>query len=214
MSLALTSTRSLANLSTFMAFPHLPESASQLATPPLPTSLTTTAKGLNANFMKRGCRKQEFPFPWLVLREGHIPLQDVGTYEWDQVISNDSYSYTVGGNTTTCNGPVGLDNGIPTVEGFIYSDSPGRSLPPTDNEFTWSWNSTVYLMWNPGLTNSIRVPLGYVSWSFFADVVQNLSTNTWTVQSDSSKQTTLFTASSSYPQWNSVVKNGSLGGCP
>lgn len=72
MSLALTSTRSLANLSTFMAFPHLPESASQLATPPLPTSLITTAKGLNANFMKRGCRKQEFPFPWLVTCTFHF----------------------------------------------------------------------------------------------------------------------------------------------
>ena len=87
------------------------------------------------------------------------PSQDVGTYEWDQVISNDSYSYTVGKNTTTCNGPVGLDNGIPTLEGFMYSDSPGRGLPPTDNEFTWSWNFTVYLMWNPGLTNISEFPL-------------------------------------------------------
>lgn len=39
---------------------------------PLPTSLITTAKGLNANFMKRGCRKQEFPFPWLVTCTFHF----------------------------------------------------------------------------------------------------------------------------------------------
>ena len=70
------------------------------------------------------------------------------------------------------------------------------------------------MMWNPGLANSIRIPLGYVSWNFYGDAVQNISTNSWTLQTDSTQQASAFTVSSVYPNWNSKVTNGNGGGCP
>jgi hypothetical protein len=56
------------------------------------------------------------------------------------------------------------------------------------------------------------VPIAQRGWNFYADVTQNLSTNSWTVQSDSSK----FVGAPQvgyYPiQWNAVLKGKSA--CP
>jgi len=140
--------------------------------------------------------------------QGSAPPNDSGAYVWGQLISNNSYSYTIGASKTSCNGPTGLDNQFPIVTGFSFSDSPVRGLPSADNEFTWTWSATSYFMWNPQLTNSIPVPLGYVSWQFFGDAVQNTTTNVWSLQSDSSSSASSFQASLSYPSWSSVAKNG------
>jgi hypothetical protein len=140
------------------------------------------------------------------------PSQATGTYEWAQLINQNNYAYTIGTTTTFCNGPAGLDNSFPTSTGFYFSDSPWRGLPSADNKFTWTWNATAYFMWNPGLTNSIAVPLGYVSWQFFSDTIQN-GPNTWFIQADSSASAGSFQASSSYIQWTSTATNGSLGSC-
>ncbi|HEV2195699.1 MAG TPA: hypothetical protein VGR55_08955, partial [Candidatus Acidoferrum sp.] len=142
------------------------------------------------------------------------PPQVAGTYEWAQIIATNSYSYTVGSTTTSCNGPTGLDNSFPLpIQSGTFTDSPDRPLPSGDNKFGWNWSVTTYFIWNPGLTGSIRVPLGQRTWQFFSDSAQNMSTHIWTVQSDSSSSIGAAQIGYFPIQWNSVALNGSLGGC-
>jgi hypothetical protein len=138
-----------------------------------------------------------------------------GTFEWAQLILSNSYTYT-GTTPTSCNGPTGLDNYFPLpVTGFTINDSPGRPLLSADTEFTWAWNATMYFMWIPSISGNqtIPVPLGFVSWDFQADVVQNLSTKTWTVKSGPASNGN-FVPSVAYPSWTTVAKNGNMNGCP
>jgi len=72
------------------------------------------------------------------------------------------------------------------------TDSPFVNLNSGDSKTTRTFSAQMYLMWSSGLTNSIPVPVGSLSWSFFADAVQNMSTQQWTVQSDSSQSATHF----------------------
>ncbi|MGC1619392.1 MAG: hypothetical protein WA765_12960 [Candidatus Acidiferrum sp.] len=138
-----------------------------------------------------------------------------GTFEWAQIINNNSYTYKVGTTITSCSGPTGLDNFLPLLTGFVYEDSPERPLPSADNEFTWAWSATTYFFWIPGIAgnNTIAVPLGSVSWSFNADATQTISTNTWTLQTSSSSNG-VFQASANYPSWSTVAKNDNPIGCP
>jgi hypothetical protein len=142
------------------------------------------------------------------------PPGTAGTYKWAQTIGSNNYSYTSGSTTTTCNGPSGLDNYFPLpITGNPYTDSPIRPLPNAYSQFKWTWDATVYWMWNPNSTNSIWVPIVEREWEFTTDVTQNLSTKVWTIQSDSSS---LFGAQQiGYKpiQWSNVAANGSLGGC-
>jgi hypothetical protein len=69
----------------------------------------------------------------------------------------------------------------------------------------------MYLMWRPGLTNDIYVPLGYVTWQFFGDASQS---GTWTVQSDSTRSANAFVQSSSYPTWTSTLPTNGPSPCP
>lgn len=43
-------------------------------------------------------------------------------------------------------------------------DSPGMPLFSNDTEASESFSATMYLMWQPNLSNSIPVPLGSVTW--------------------------------------------------
>jgi hypothetical protein len=142
------------------------------------------------------------------------PPGTAGAYKWAQTIGSNNYSYTTGSTTTTCNGPSGLDNYFPLpITGNPYTDSPIRPLPNAYSQFKWTWDATVYWMWNPNSTNSIWVPIVEREWEFTTDVTQNLSTKVWTIQSDSSS---LFGAQQiGYKpiQWSNVAANGSLGGC-
>jgi len=143
------------------------------------------------------------------------PPQVAGTYQWAQIIASNNWSYTVGTTTTSCNGPSGLDNVFPLpINSATFTDSPGRNLPSADNKFTWTWSATTYFMWNPGLTNSISVPIGQRVWEFFSDTTQNMTTHVWTVQSDSSTFAGAPQIGYFPIQWSSVAKNGNLGGCP
>jgi hypothetical protein len=138
------------------------------------------------------------------------PSQVAGTYRWAQIIANNSYTYTVGTTTTPCAEPPGLDNQFPlSITTGTFTDSPDRALPSTDSKFTWSWDATTFFMWNPGINNSsIWVPIAQREWKFYADVTQNLSTNIWTVQSDSTKFVGAPQIGYSPIQWNAVELNG------
>lgn len=94
-----------------------------------------------------------------------------------------------------------------------FTDTPDRPLPSADNKFAWTWDANTSFMWNPGLSNSIWVPIAQREWKFYADVAQNLSTQTWTIQSDSSSFAGAPQIGYFPVQWNSIAKSGSLGSC-
>lgn len=100
-----------------------------------------------------------------------------------------------------------MDTEVPYagVTGLEADDSPEISLDSSSfSKQTMSFGATMYLMWDPTLTNSIPVPLGYVTWQAYGDAT--FSNSNWTVQSDSSKSAGSFQASTSGPSWTSVLK--------
>lgn len=136
------------------------------------------------------------------------PSGDAGTYEWAQFITDNAFTVTAGGTSTSCSYGTGLDTRFPAGTGLSFVDSPSEPLQSSWSKLTWSLAYKTYLMWDPELTNSIPVPLGSVSWQAFGDAAQN--NNTWTVQSDSSASTGTFQASSSpFTNWSSVAPTSS-----
>ena len=115
---------------------------------------------------------------------------------------------TAGTSTLTCTARTGLDNVFPYGTGLSVADSPSLGLPSADNKVTRSDNFIMYLMWRPGLTSDIPVPLGYVIWRIFGDAVQ--TSGTWAVQADSSKSANGFQSTTSYPSWTGKV-TGAVG---
>lgn len=76
----------------------------------------------------------------------------------------------------------------------------------------------MYYLWQPNISGSIFVPLGYVEWSTSGTGVQHTKDSPpWSLAS-SGATTTVFTASSDtgnthgFPIWSSVVTNGSSNG--
>ena len=136
------------------------------------------------------------------------PSGHSGTYEWAQLITLDTAMQTLGSTTTGSSAGTGLDNQFPAETGLSFTDSPSLGLQSQYSEVTWSLGFTTYLMWRPGLTNDIPVPLGYVTWSGFGDASQN--GGTWmTNQTNSTTSSCLFQLSASYPVWTSKVVNSS-----
>ena len=131
------------------------------------------------------------------------------TFVWVQIINSASaVQYRSSGNKNcTFSGVPGLDGTYPypNASSNTANDSPAWPLTSIDSEDTFTLNAQMFLMWRPGLTNDIPVPLGSVTWQFFGDAVQNTSTQTWTVQSDSSQSANAFQSGSTFPAWSSVA---------
>ena len=135
------------------------------------------------------------------------PPSNAGTYEWAQFVTTNTETFTQGSTKITCSTGTGLDTQFPYDTGLSTSDSPSTSLPSGYSQKTWSLGFTMYLMWRPGLSSDIPVPLGYVSWQAYGDAAQ--SGGNWTVQSDSSVSANSFQASSSpFQSWTSKVHGG------
>jgi hypothetical protein len=139
-----------------------------------------------------------------------------GSFVWVQLLTTYVVGLTISSGNQTCNGTgiPGLDNTYPypSVSGnsSLTNDQPKTSLPSTATEVTLNVNAQMFLMWRPGLSNDIPVPLGSVAWQFFGDAVQNTSNSTWSVQPDSSRSANSFVQSSSYATWTSTFTNGVL----
>jgi hypothetical protein len=131
------------------------------------------------------------------------------TFVWVQLIKGDTFTFTLASGTQdVCNpNSLGLDNTYPysPTTGNNVKDSPPVTLDSHDTKTSRNFSAQMFVMWRPGLTGDIPVPLGSVSWGFFADAAQG---STWTVQSDSSVTTPVLQTGPSYPSWTSTYLNG------
>jgi hypothetical protein len=108
-----------------------------------------------------------------------------------------------------------LDNLYPYVSGsspLTTSDNPDWAFPSsTYPGLTTDLHATMYTLWTPSGTNSIPVPLGYVSWSW--DGIGTYNGTSWTASGSSTSSESGFTASSVYPTWSYRYVNGTSVTC-
>jgi hypothetical protein len=137
-----------------------------------------------------------------------------GQYSFVQIINTSAITRTdsIAG---TCHETVGtgLDTVYPygSVTATTTNDSPSTGFYATDEEIITTESFTMYLLWQPSVSPSIPVPIGYVNWQWSADVVQtspspplwSMSTTTPPASSQSG-----FTASLIYPQWTTHGSSG------
>ncbi len=175
------------------------------------------------------------------LASATLPASNNGSYSWVQLISGDTVhlrTVASGGTPQTCSAFSGtvLDNTYPYGVGFnnvtttyapndTATDGPSTNLvpssgPPTNwAELARSFSATMYLMWNPGLDNSIPVALASIAWRFGGDALNTLGTQpnatTWTLGCGSPSAspcvlidpTTDPTNHHGYPIWSAAFTN-------
>jgi hypothetical protein len=100
--------------------------------------------------------------------------------------------------------PYGIGASVNDNPDFSLQTSYGTQVTGVTEVNDSPFSATMYLLWSSGLTNSIRVPLGSVSWQWSRDATYSAQTQTWTLKSGSGSASA-FIAGSSYPSWNSKV---------
>jgi hypothetical protein len=133
------------------------------------------------------------------------PLGFPGSFFWVQLINKSNYTFTPAGGS--CSDVLGLDNTVPFDTRSTTSDSPEVAVFSDDIDIKWDFAAQMFLLWRPGIAKDIPVPLGSVNWQFFGHAVQNTSTKTWSIQTDSTKSAGSFTKSTSYPTWTTTFLN-------
>jgi hypothetical protein len=139
-----------------------------------------------------------------------------GSFLWVQLIQNETAVLTpITGNVVTCSAGTGLDNVYPYSTGNPTDDNPNLGLQVQYKEETDTFAAQMYLMWSSGLTGSIPVPLGSVTWKWSGDAVQNVTKHTWsektgtgTKSAGSFQPSNVSQPSEGFPTWTSVVVNG------
>ena len=140
------------------------------------------------------------------------PQAAQGKIVFVQYVNQFNYQYTTSGGCAPISSPAGVDTAYPYDESSVgattYStnDNPGIPLYTNASEATASFSATMYLMWQPSLTSSpvIPVPLGFITWQWSGDAVQNAGA--WSFkQTPASPSASLFTPSTSYPPNWSIV---------
>jgi len=156
-----------------------------------------------------------------------------GIYSWVQLITADQKTYrlSVSGVQYCTNAAFGpdpttqvvdttpaLDTSYPYATGISTLDAPALKLTPTQGtqnvgEMKNAVSFAMYFMWDPGLQNSILVPLGTVTWQYGCDAINTLTpqpapngTN-WTAACASpltpGKGT--FVPGTSFPKWTRPI---------
>jgi hypothetical protein len=145
------------------------------------------------------------------------PSGSTNTFQWVQIITADTMQLT-GCAVLNCHPQVmggsipGLDTEYLYGTGVSVNDNPSIGLSPIYTEVSRNFAATMYVMWSSGLTNSIPVPLGSVSWGFSGDAtLSNVSKNQWTLKPGAAGNNSPFQSSTSYAQWTAWVPyNGKL----
>lgn len=141
----------------------------------------------------------------------NAPSGATNTFTWAQILTSLSATCTLGGTKFVVPEPAtpGLDNSFPyPADPGSASDSPGLGLFSGSTDVTDSIGATMYVLWNPGLTSDLRVPLGSVSWSASGHAA--MVNGSWQVQGDSNSANAAFMASSTYPTWSGTISNGNF----
>jgi hypothetical protein len=168
-----------------------------------------------------------------------LPSGNQGAYSFAQLISKDVVKLVAPPprNSQTCN-PNGfltdsspeLDNAYPYGSATPNStnDSPGQALISLLGELARSFAPTMYLLWSPnadgrcssGSGCTIPVPLGSVSWHYFADGINALTnqanSTTWILNYGSGaanqfQGSNLSSLPYGYPTWKTTYVNSTLG---
>lgn len=146
-----------------------------------------------------------------------LPEGMMKNFIWVQLIRRDSITVNENGVRLHCvpkSQPVagigaGLDTDYPYDTHNPTLDNPRIELTSDIQQYSRIFHARMYLLWRPGLSNSIAVPLGFVDWSFSGEVVlKDAATNSWVLKSGQggpNNPTEPFTRSHSYPLWNGLV---------
>jgi hypothetical protein len=123
-----------------------------------------------------------------------LPQSNQGSYQWVQLLTGDQYVFLPGATAvtkpsavTTCNafsGAPELDviypypNRTTNIAADTAIDSPSIQLGWLVNGVWMPWydatrafSATMYLMWSPGTTNAIPVPLASMDWQFKSEAI-------------------------------------------
>jgi len=151
-------------------------------------------------------------------RAGYAPPEGMlKNFVWVQLIRSDAITVNQNGIRLHCvpkSQPVagvgaGLDTDFPYDTHNPTFDNPRIALPSDVDAYSRVFHARMFLLWRPGLSNSIAVPLGFVDWSFSGEVVRkDVSANSWILKSGqggANNPADPFTRSHSYPLWNSLV---------
>ncbi|MGH9481422.1 MAG: hypothetical protein ACRD1L_04965 [Terriglobales bacterium] len=134
-------------------------------------------------------------------------------FYWVQTLTKIGTTALVGSSTISCTSSdvPGLDTHDPYP---FYLDSPANT-EPQDSPFldftanatdqTYSIDANMYLLWHPGLSGDLLVPLGYVGWGGTGHA--RLVGGSWVPQADSTASAA-FAPSSSYPTWGPTYVSG------
>jgi hypothetical protein len=137
------------------------------------------------------------------------------TYSYVQLLNTDSRAYHSNSGTVTCHTSSGIDTQFPYA-GIIPStsppqaeDAPGLPLPSIYNSATRDFDATMYLLWTPGGSNSIAVPLAYQEWGFNGTATQTSGvwSASWSSIGTEGSTGTPGPGSSNfgYPSWSNVA---------
>lgn len=147
-----------------------------------------------------------------------------GQTEWIQVIStNTAAGSTVFGTPFSTNGGTGLDNSLPyninnpdpvDATSTTTNDSPNDGLGVDDANLTRTFTAKMYLIWTSQISDSIPVPLGYVTWEISGTATAN-ETNTppWSLTSSAPTKKNFHvskdndTKTHGLPTWSNLVRN-------
>lgn len=168
------------------------------------------------------------------------PQGTPGTYSWVQLVRSTKQTYRTSGNgaqyctdaafpidpaTNLASTVPALDNVDPYDTGLTTRDSPGSPLNATVGadligEQKNATSFKMFLMWNPDLPNSIRVPLGTIDWQWACDAINTLTpqpapNNTNWVAACAVPQTpgtATFVAGTTHPEWQRTAQ-GVTGTC-
>jgi hypothetical protein len=151
------------------------------------------------------------------------PSSYSNSFTWVQLLTANTISITATASVSCVQitipqnaGGTGFDDGgaggFPYGSGASVNDNPdfplqtsyGTQVTGVTEVNDSPFSATMYLLWSSGLTNSIRVPLGSVSWQWSGDATYSAQTQTWNLKSGSGSASA-FVAGSSYPSWNSKV---------
>jgi hypothetical protein len=152
----------------------------------------------------------------------NAPTGATNNFIWVQIMNRFTIKVFSGSQSVTCTSPKvpGLDGRYPYATGSTTNDNPDVALvpplvPSIATQVTLDIQPTMYLLWRPGLTNDIPVPLGSVAWQAFGDAKPDSSAQYgWAKQSDSTRSPGTFAPSSSFPpSWPPVFQRNGTFNC-
>ena len=130
------------------------------------------------------------------------------TFVWVQLLDN--YSISLQGNPNhLCSWTDVLDTvyPYPPLTSTTTADNPNLGLSSIYTEESFGFAGHMFLMWSSGLSGSIPVPLGSLTWQVSADAVQDMNTQQWSLKAGSQGSANQFQTGDSYPSWIGIVGN-------